>query len=560
MPDLSDLDVDLDQLTDPAARRLIVQLLNRIEEMHAETERLQAEVQRLTDENARLKGGAGRPTLRPQPPRQAARDVSSEGERHVPRPRRGRSKVAELAIHRIVDLAVAPAGLPPDAQFKGYEEVIVQDLLIQAQNTCFRKEKWYSPTTRRTYLAPLPAGYQGQFGPGLKALALALAYAGEMSEPKLLAVLRSVGIQVSAGFLAGVLIHDQDRFHAEAAAAVDAGLASSPWQHLDETGTRVNGRNHHCHILANPLFTSYTTTAGKDRQAVLDVLRHGAPRTYLLNAAAERVLRQATLAERTRRLVLTHLPRQTVLDEPTLDRWLAEHVPRLGPRQRQVIRDALGVAAYRARTDGPVVRSLLTDDAPQFAGVTAEHALCWIHAGRQLKQLTPGVPHHRRLLARFLARFWRYYRQLRAYREQPSPAAARRLERGFDRLFATETGYRGLDARIAAIRANRTGLLQVLAHPELPLHNNPAELGARQRVRKRDVSFGPRTAAGVCAWDTFQTLVATAAKLGVSFYAYVRDRVSEANALPPLADLIRERAAALHLGASWATPDPSPSF
>ncbi len=36
----------------------------------------------------------------------------------------------------------------------------------------------------------------------------------------------------------------------------------------------------------------------------------------------------------------------------------------------------------------------------------------------------------------------------------------------------------------------------VLAHPEIPLHNNPAELGARARVRKRDVSFGPRTREG----------------------------------------------------------------
>jgi hypothetical protein len=93
----------------------------------------------------------------------------------------------------------------------------------------------------------------------------------------------------------------------------------------------------------------------------------------------------------------------------------------------------------------------------------------------------------------------------------------------------------------------------VLAHPEVPLHNNLAELGARQRVRKRDVSFGPRTAAGARAWDTFQTLVATAGKLGISFYHYVWDRVTATNALPTLADLIAERAATLNLGASWTT-------
>ena len=72
----------------------------------------------------------------------------------------------------------------------------------------------------------------------------------------------------------------------------------------------------------------------------------------------------------------------------------------------------------------------------------------------------------------------------------------------------------------------------VLAHPEIPLHNNPAELGARARVRKRDVSFGPRTREGAKAWDTFMTLAATATKLGVSFYHYIHDRVSGASQMP----------------------------
>jgi len=43
---------------------------------------------------------------------------------------------------------------------------------------------------------------------------------------------------------------------------------------------------------------------------------------------------------------------------------------------------------------------------------------------------------------------------------------------------------------MATTRAHKDSLLLVLKFPELPLHNNPAELGARGRVRKRDVSFG----------------------------------------------------------------------
>jgi hypothetical protein len=544
--------LDLDQITDPAARQVIAVLLNRIEELHAENERLRTENQQWRDALARLQGGSGRPTIRPQVVRPTPTDHSSERERRVPTPRQPRSKVAELVIDRVETLAVEPALLPPDAVFKGYAEVVVQDLVIQPLTTCFRKATWYSPTTRQTYLAPLPPGYHGQFGPGLKALVLALYYAGEMSEPKLLAFLRSLGIQVADGTLAGWLIHDQAGFHAEAAAVTAAGLASSPWHHLDDTATRTDGRNGHCFVLGNPLYTRYCTLPKKDRLAVLDVLRDGRPRTFLLDAAAQTRLDALPLAGRTRQ-ALAHFPRDTMVDDAALTAWLGEQLPGLGQQAAKTIRETLAVAAYQAARDGPVVRLLVGDDAGQWDGVTTEgRALCWIHAGRHFKQLSPCVPQHRALLADFLARFWDYYRELLAYRDRPSPAEAVRLAAAFDTLFATETGYRGLDARIAATRANKAELLVVLAHPEVPLHNNPAELGARQRVRKRDVSFGPRSAAGARAWDTFQTLVATAGKLGVSFYHYVRDRVTEAHALPALADLITERAAALNLGASWA--------
>jgi hypothetical protein len=95
----------------------------------------------------------------------------------------------------------------------------------------------------------------------------------------------------------------------------------------------------------------------------------------------------------------------------------------------------------------------------------------------------------------------------------------------------------------------------VLDHLDIPLHYNPAERGACQRVRKRDVSFSPQTADGARAWDTFQTLAATAWKLGVSIYHYICDRVTADSirrtyALPSLASLITERAPQEHLGHS----------
>ncbi len=116
---------------------------------------------------------------------------------------------------------------------------------------------------------------------------------------------------------------------------------------------------------------------------------------------------------------------------------------------------------------------------------------------------------HSQLVDDFLKRFSNYYGELLAYRQQPTPIESARLDAAFDTLFTTLTGYNALDERIAKTLGKKADLLLVLKHPELPLHNNSAELAARQRVRKRDVSFGPRTQDGKKAWDTFMSLVAT---------------------------------------------------
>src|SRR5207249_3348808 len=127
------------------------------------------------------------------------------------------------------------------------------------------------------------------------------------------------------------------------------------------------------------------------------------------------------------------------------------------------------------------------------------------------------------------------------YRDHPSPTLATALEASFDQLFGQTSGYQLLDECKKRTLAKKHQLLMVLSHPEILLHNNPAELGARQRVRKRDVSLQARTSEGIGAWDTFQTLVATAKKLGVNVYQYFHDRIAQTNLLPSLAALIQAR-------------------
>ncbi len=545
-------DLDLNSIPDERARELVRQLLNLLEAVMADLRAAQAENQRLRDEINRLKGEQGTPAIKANTPQLPPKDHSSEQERRKPKTWSKDRKTDRLAIDREQVVQVDPTRLPPDAVFKGYEDVVVQDVIFRTDNVLFHKEKFYSPSQHQTYLASLPQGYRGQLGPGLKSLALVLYFGAQMSEPKVAELLRSVGVQISDGQVSNLLIKGQAPFHAEKAALYQAGLASSPWQHLDDTSTRVNGQNGYCHIVCNPLSTAYFTTAGKDRRTIIDVLTNYQPRRFLVNAEALGAMAACGLSA-VRRQQGEQLPAGTIVDEATMQALLEAHLPDLGPQQRKWILDAMAVAAYHADVECPVVRLVVCDDAPQFTLVTEELALCWVHEGRHYKKLLPAIPYHQALLEAFVQRFWTYYDQLLAYREQPTPAEATRLAGEFETLFATVTGYRALDERIAKTRAKQSCLLMVLVHPEIPLHNNPAELGARARVRKRDVSFGPRTREGATAWDTFMTLAATATKLGVSFYHYIHDRVSGAYQMPALAELIEERAKVLNLGASWNT-------
>ena len=547
--------IDLSTILEEKTRELVKGLLNFIEQLSSSLREARAEIQRLRDENNCLKGEQGKPEIKANVEGEAAKDHSSEKERKKARKRQEKKKTASIVIDREEVLKVDQAVLPADAIFKGYEENVVQDILLKTDNVRFLKEKYYSPSLGCTYLAELPTGYGGQFGPGIKALSIALYHGGLMSEPKIIEFFENVGIQISKGTLSNLLIKGHEEFHAEKEAVYEAGLASSFYHHLDDTPTRFNGRNNYCHVICNLLYTAYFTRAGKDRLSVLDVLRQGRKRIYLLNVEALTYLDGMPFSKETRR-ILEDWRSETVMEEETFIHELDIRLAILNKQHRSAVLSAAAVAAYHAEHGVSIVQTLVCDDAPQFKWLTRWLALCWIHEGRHYKKLEPVVALHQTLLKDYLRRFWAYYDQLLEYRQRPTAQEALRLEAEFDALFGAPSGYAELDKRMASTRSNKSALLLVLKFPELPLHNNPAELGARGRVRKRDVSFGPRTEDGKQAWDTFMTLAATTKKLNVSFYEYVRDRILKKNGIPPLSDLITKAAHELILGQSYSLACP----
>src|SRR6266403_5007415 len=316
-------DLDLHSIADDQARELVKRLLNLLEDVRADLRAAQADIQRLRNEINRLKGEQGQPTIKPNTPQPPSKDLSSEQERRTPKAWSKGSKTDRIPIDREHVVAVDPTGLPPDAVFKGYEDVVVQDVLFRTDNVLFRKEKFYSPSQHTTYVASLPPGYRGQFGPGIKSLALVLYFGAQMSEPKVAELLRSVGVRVSDGQVSNLLIKGQAPFHAEKEALYQAGLASSPWQHLDDTSTRVNGQNGYCHIVCNPLYTAYFTTSAKGRLNIIDVLTNHRPRRFLVNAEAVGFMEACGLSA-VRRQQVEQLPSGTIVDEATMLALLAE--------------------------------------------------------------------------------------------------------------------------------------------------------------------------------------------------------------------------------------------
>ncbi|PJH76140.1 MAG: hypothetical protein CO064_02860, partial [Anaerolineae bacterium CG_4_9_14_0_8_um_filter_58_9] len=203
-------DLDLNAIQDENARQLTRRLLNLIEQLSASLREAQAENQRLRDENNRLKGEQGKPKIKANTPKRTPTNYSSEKERQKPVQRHKRSKKAEIKIDREQVVAVNRDTLPTDAEFKGYEDVVTQDILLKTDNVRFHKEKYYAVSTRLSYLAQVPQGYEGQFGPGVKALIPALYFGMGTSEPKILEFLTTAGIQISDGEVSNLLIQNQE--------------------------------------------------------------------------------------------------------------------------------------------------------------------------------------------------------------------------------------------------------------------------------------------------------------------------------------------------------------
>src|SRR3974377_1422461 len=146
---------DLDGLSHADLKSLVLKLFEEVAE-------LRRTVAAQRDEIARLKGGPGRPNIKP-----SGMDRATEPK---PSPTAGSerrqkgTKTSKLTIHE--ERTVALTARPQGSRFKGYTDYVVQDLVIRPHVVNFRCERWQTPDGD-TMTAPLPAGISGHFGPDL---------------------------------------------------------------------------------------------------------------------------------------------------------------------------------------------------------------------------------------------------------------------------------------------------------------------------------------------------------------------------------------------------------
>lgn len=518
-------------------------LFQHVEQLREENERLHAENQQLRDEINRLKGEDGTPDIRGNT--RKTHDISSDKERKQREPKKAKKSKAKnhtISIDRVEICHVDKAELPNDAEFKGYERVIIQEIRIHTDNVEYKKEVYYSASEKKCYVGKLPAAITGEFGHGVKSLVCTLKHVANMSEPKIVEFFANFGLVISQSTISRMLTKEQDDFHHEKAEIFRAGLRSTRYQQIDDTVIRVNGQNQYAQIVSNPYYTAYFTVPHKDRLTVLDILLCGQERTYCFNHEAFDLLKEFNVSH-TRMARLRALTEDTVISEAEMLTVLETLFPdpSTGKNTRVRIQEAGAIASYHQAHEIPVVDVLLSDDAPQFKKLTKEHGLCWVHEGRHYKKLIPCVPLHREEVENFLNQFWDYYGKLAEYKEHPTAEQADALSVEFDTVFATTTEYDSLADRIEKSRMKKEELLTVLSYPELPLHNNNSELGARVEKRRQDVSLQMKTQEGTDAKDTFLTIMQTAKKLGVSAYAYIDDRISKNFRMPSLATLIAQK-------------------
>ncbi len=496
----------------------------------------QTRIEELEQQILKLKGETTKPKIKPSTMDKEtdADDGKDDRDGEVGKGKKKgpkRKKTEELSIHETE--IIEPDVIPEGSTFKGYRDVVVQDLVIQLHNTCYRLAQY--ETADGHYVAgKLPAGIRdGHWGMELLAFILYQYHQQHVTQPLLLEYLRDLGVDISSGQLSHLLTLKLDEFHQEKAEVLTVGMAVSRVLHADDTGARHAGKSGYCTHIGNELFAWFSSTESKSRINFLECLSQGVERSYVLNEGALAYLEQQKLPK----ALLAALNDQSVAIDTreAWEQWLTTRNITCSRHRKIVTEGALmgGLLAQGIPSD----LVIMSDDAGQFN--IFDHALCWIHAERVINRLIPLNDGHEKAVNWVREQIWQLYADIKRYKLDQQPGQAEEIRARFKELCRTKTCYATLNQALKRLGNNEHELLRVLDKPWIPLHNNLSERDIRDYVKKRKISGSTRSEAGRKSRDTFASLKKTCRKHSISFWHYLRDRLSGAAQIPRLSELIQ---------------------
>jgi hypothetical protein len=533
LPDIKDI---------PEAERTptVLLLLNICRQQQEQIHLLKEKVQALKDEIAILKGQKPKPKIKPST-LEKQKDDSAEKSALDSNKRPGshkRSKTKELEIHETI--RIAPENLPEGSRLKDYTEYTVQDLIIEAHNTVYQLQRWITPDGQ-TLCGKLPqqAG-DGHFGQTLVSYVLYQHYHARVPQTLIWEGLNEFGIEISTGQINRIITEGKESFHHEKSEILKVGLEVSKHIQVDDTGARHRGKNGYCTQIGNAWFAWFESTSSKSRINFLELLCCGHTE-YTLNDYALAYMESQKLPKGP----LSELKSFSETIYPDERVWI-EQLKELGITTQRHIRIATEGALLGSVIEHGIRSDLviMSDDAGQFNVLI--HILCWIHAERTIQKLVGFSDEQRAALEAKRSEIWDFYADLKAYKQCPTEETKEKLSERFDTIFTEKTCFTSLNKALQRLHKNKSELLLVLERPDIPLHNNESEQAIREYVMRRKISGSTRSDLGRRCRDTFTSLKKTCRKLGVSFWQYLRDRVSGSHTIDMLPEMIRRRAMETH--------------
>lgn len=250
-------------------------LADRILELYDQNEKLRQEIESLRKENAVLKEKANpfrkkspeKSARKSKPPRQWGRKAGHAGSwRPVP------TRIDKEVDLRLTQCPTCRHKLKASNKF--HEHIQEEIIPARAEATRYKHYEYWCGYCRASVIAPhapdeIPYGH---LGPRTLSVIAMLKYHAVLPGNKIKAVLEDLcGLKVSEGAIAQAL-QRLGRYLGEDAGVILTKIRAAAYKHADETGWKINGKNHWLWAFVTEMWAHYAIRKGRGSKIPREIL------------------------------------------------------------------------------------------------------------------------------------------------------------------------------------------------------------------------------------------------------------------------------------------------